>query len=75
MQSEGFDIKELPTASETIGSLADVFERNVPPVKISEPDTWQFGKKLGVLRKGSKVKVLQTVTLEGDNYWAQVVRF
>lgn len=71
-QSKNFDINGLPLPNEIIKSIANVYQHNEKPVKISEPDNWNFGKKIGVVKSGSTFQVLDTLTLEGNNYWALV---
>ncbi|MFL5740183.1 MAG: hypothetical protein ACJ75B_08190 [Flavisolibacter sp.] len=61
-QSRYFDIDNLPKPSMAITSLVDVYQRNRVPKQLPSVDNWFFGDKIGVLKKGTKVTVLKTVT-------------
>lgn len=68
-----FNIDVLPTPNTVIKSVANVYKHDKKPIEIDhETDTWDFGRTLGVIKSGSTVTVLETLTLEGNNYWARV---
>jgi hypothetical protein len=69
-----FGLKELPPPNTVIVANMNVYKHDSKPVQIGDPnaDTWDFGNRIGAIQKGSKVKVLETTTLTGDNYWAKV---
>jgi len=63
----------MPSPNTVITSRANVYKHDKKPIELDhETDTWDFGKKIGVIKSGNTVTVLDTLNLEGNNFWAKV---
>lgn len=71
-QTKLFDIPEMPALGQVIASRSYVYLHDSKPIKIAEPDTWNFGKTVKTITPKSTVRVLDTLRLEGNNLWAKV---
>jgi hypothetical protein len=73
-QSRNFDIKAMPNIGTVISNTTPVFERVNEPKNIGNPqdDNWYLGQPIGVLKPNSQLRVVDTLTLSGNNYWARV---
>jgi hypothetical protein len=71
-QTRFFNIQALPNPNSVITAIANVYKRNKKPTKIGDTDNWDLGRKIGVIKSNSTVTVLDTLGVEGDNYWALV---
>lgn len=67
-RSEPPAVTAPPSVGASIVSTQDVYKRGVEPYK-DEKGTWQLGPITGVLPKGTSVKVLETVRIEGENQY------
>jgi hypothetical protein len=70
-----FNIDGIPAPGTDIASLGlSVYKRDSPPQNIGDPkdDKWYMDPPIGILRPRSRVRVIETIKLAGDNYWARV---
>ena len=67
-----FNVQTMPLPLTEIECIDNVYKRDMMPIKIGEPDVWQLGKTIGVIKKGKTVTVVDTLTVDGGNYWVKV---
>lgn len=70
-QPKNFTFEELPNKGDEIISNKSIYKRDALPVKLTEDD-WRLGKVLGVVNTGQKLKIIDIIKIEDDNYWARV---